>query len=171
MSSACFLHGLQAQRPNQPHGPPAHETPHLLTPDERDVLPKPAPVKVQQPMAVPVFLPPHLGELLGLHRVSLLQAIREVVVNAGILLLQRNGQGEDLLFGEAVKGSHKLVLAQDRAAFKPAAVLRRTRGCAHWPGLDGAIELLQAGAKARPPATIYSARRRCSLWPYYPGRL
>ena len=65
-------------------------------------------VKVEQTMAVPVFFASELLELFRLFRVVFLQAVGEIVVNAGVFFLERHGQREDLLFGERVKGSHRL---------------------------------------------------------------
>ena len=55
-----------------------------------------------------VFVTPQFVELLRLLRVILLEAIGEIVVDAGVFLLQRNGQREDFLFGERIKGAHRL---------------------------------------------------------------
>jgi hypothetical protein len=54
-------------------------------------------------MAVPVFVPAHFSELVRLLRVGICEAFDEIVINASVLLLLRNGQGEDLPFGEAVE--------------------------------------------------------------------
>ena len=80
-------HRLQTQRTHQPHGPPPHKPSHVLPPDQRYVLAEPRPVKLDQPMPMPVLLTPHLGKLFRLNRVGLLQPVGEVVVNARILLL------------------------------------------------------------------------------------
>ena len=65
--------------------------------------PNRAPVQLDQPMPMAVFLAPHLGELLRLRRVVLLQPVGEVVVDARVLLLLRDGQRENLLFLKAFK--------------------------------------------------------------------
>jgi hypothetical protein len=67
------------------------------------MLAKSLAVQIQQTMAVPVFVPAHFSELVRLLRVGICEAFDEIVINASVLLLLRNGQGEDLPFGEAVE--------------------------------------------------------------------
>ena len=66
-------------------------------------------VKFEQTMAVVIFLAAEFFELFRLLRVFLFQPVREIVVNAGVFFFQRDGQRENLLFGERFKGSHKFL--------------------------------------------------------------
>ena len=102
-----FLHGLETEWPHQPDRPPLHKTPDVLPPDERHVITETTSVNVEQPMAMPVLFAPEFFELFGLFRIIVLQAVGEVVVNSGVFFLERDGQGEDFLFAESFKGSHR----------------------------------------------------------------
>jgi hypothetical protein len=74
--------------------------------NERHVVPELLAIQVEQPVAVTVLIGPQLAELGRLCWKGFLQAIGEVVVNAGILFLQRNRQGQNFLFGETVEIAH-----------------------------------------------------------------
>src|ERR1035441_6570751 len=82
--------------------------PHILSPDQRDVLAEPVPVKLDQPMPMPILLPPHLGKLFRLRRVTLLQPVRKVVVDARVLFLLGNGQRKDLFLIKAIESDLEL---------------------------------------------------------------
>ena len=71
------------------------------------MLAEPVPVKLDQPMPMPVLLAPHLGELLRLGWVILLQPVRKIVIDARVLFLLGNGERENLLLRKALKRSHK----------------------------------------------------------------
>src|SRR5438309_5827258 len=83
-----------------------HEAAHVLPPNERHVIAEAAFVKLEQTVAVPVLFTAHFAELGGLRRVIFLQAVREIFVNSGVLLFERDGEGENFLFGEAAKSFH-----------------------------------------------------------------
>ena len=66
-------------------------------------------VKFEQAMAVVIFLAAEFFELFRLLRVFLFQPVGEIVVNAGVFFFERDGQRENLLFGERFEGSHRLL--------------------------------------------------------------
>ena len=102
-----LLDGLQAERPHEPDGFPVHKTAHVLPPDVRDVVAEAALVKFQQAVAMAVLFAAHGAEFFGLFGIIGLQAVGEILVDAGVFLFQRNGQREDFLFGQAVECFHK----------------------------------------------------------------
>src|SRR5207249_2012229 len=59
---------LSSRVTNQPDRPAVHKAPNILPADQRYVFAEAAPVKIEQAMAMGVFIPPELGELLGLGR-------------------------------------------------------------------------------------------------------
>ncbi len=102
-----FLDGLQPQRPHQPDGSAIHKTAHVLPPDERHMVAKTGLVQFQQPVAMAVLLTAHLAEFRRLLGIVRLQTLGEILVDAGVLLFQRNGQREDFLLGQTFKRFHK----------------------------------------------------------------
>src|SRR5262249_32921782 len=101
-----LTYGVQPQRANQPNGPPAHKPFNVVPADQWNVLAEALPVGVEQAMAMTVLFRAHLAELIRLRRVAVLQPFGEVVVNTGVFFLERYRQGEDFLFGEALKRTH-----------------------------------------------------------------
>jgi hypothetical protein len=63
--------------------------------------------QLQQPVPVPVFLRPHLAEFCRLFRIALLQALRKILIDPRVLLLQSDGQRQHFTLTETVKRSHK----------------------------------------------------------------
>src|SRR5439155_25735865 len=78
----------------------------VLTADEWDVVAEALPVQVEEAVAVAVLLGPQLAELLRRGREVLLEAVGEVVEDAGVLFLEGDGQGQDLLLAEALERAH-----------------------------------------------------------------
>ena len=107
-----LLDGLQAERPDEPDGFAVHEAAHVLPPDERDVVAEARFVKFEQAMAVAVFFAAHGAEFDGLFGIIFLQAVGKILVDAGVLFFQRDGEREDFLFGEAVECFHKKIIFQ-----------------------------------------------------------
>ena len=64
------------------------------------------PVEVDQAAAVLAFLGRHLGEHLGAGRVVGAQPLGEVGVDAAVLLLVADRQGEDVAFAEVGEPAH-----------------------------------------------------------------
>jgi hypothetical protein len=54
-------------------------------------------------MAMTVLFAAHDAEFFGLFRIIRLQAVGEIPVDARILLFERDGKGEDFLFGKTVE--------------------------------------------------------------------
>ena len=77
---------------------------HVVPADERQVFAEPLAVHVEQPMAVAVLDTAEAAELGRGGRVGGPQPLREVVVDAGVLLLQRDRQGEQLALGQGDGG-------------------------------------------------------------------
>ena len=89
-------HRLDPERLGQPDRLAAHEAAHVLAPDQRDVLAEPLAVEVDQhpPMAA-LFLG-HVVEHLGRRGIAFPQPFGEVTVDAPVLLLERDGERQDL---------------------------------------------------------------------------
>ena len=64
-------------------------------------------VMFEQAVAMDVLFAAHDAKFLGLFGIIFLQAGGEIFINARILLLERDGQREDFLFGKTVEGFHK----------------------------------------------------------------
>ena len=75
-------------------------------PFQRHMIAETAFVKFEQAVAVAVLFAAHDAEFLGLFGIIFLQAGGEILIDARVLLLERDGQREDFLFGKAVKGFH-----------------------------------------------------------------
>ena len=97
---------LGRQRVVGPDRLAADEPADVVAAHQRDVLAEPLAEHPQQPVPVPVLVGPHPAELVGDLRVLLLERRGQVLVDAGVLLLQRDRQGEDLPLGQAVEAAH-----------------------------------------------------------------
>ena len=95
-----FPHRVDAQRPYQPNRPPGDEALYVVAADQRDVLSEALPVHLDQAAAMLGLLCLHLLEHLRRSRVGLAQTVHEVAIDAAVLLLQRNGQRQDLPLGQ-----------------------------------------------------------------------
>src|SRR5262249_4150771 len=104
--SGLLAHRVQAQRPHQPNGFATDEALDILTADQRNVLAEAFAIQVQQAMAMAVFLSAHLAKFLRLGWITRLQPLGEIVVDAGVLLFERDGQGQNLLLTEALESAH-----------------------------------------------------------------
>ena len=69
-------------------------------------------VQLDKPVSVPVLLGAHLVEDRGRGGVVGLEPRREVAVDAGIFFFEADGQGQNLLLAEALKGSHRFASHQ-----------------------------------------------------------
>src|SRR5271166_6749826 len=82
-----------------------HKSAHILTADQRDVLAELLLVQLDQPATMPDLFLAHLFKnLCGTGKVFL-QVLAVVGVNAFVFFLQRNSEGKDLLFGQAIEVS------------------------------------------------------------------
>ena len=57
-----------------------------------------------------VFILPQLAKFCGLFGITGLQAGGKIFVNPCVLFLQRNGQGQDFTFTQAVESSHRILV-------------------------------------------------------------
>src|SRR5262249_49949630 len=85
----------------------AHEALHVLPANQRQVLAELCPIEVVQHAAVLDLLARHLLEHLGRARILRPQPVGKAVVDAGILLLAGDGEGEDLLLPQIGKALHR----------------------------------------------------------------
>jgi hypothetical protein len=100
--AGCF----QAQRTCEPYGAAFDEPPHVLAPDQRNVFAKFLLIEVLQPLTVAGFLLAHLFKSRrGIGKITA-EFLSEVGVDALVLFLQRNGQGEELLLRQLIEVSH-----------------------------------------------------------------
>src|ERR1035441_8852476 len=61
----------------------------------------------EEAMTVAVLFATHDAEFDGLFGIILMKAVGEILVDAGVLFFERDGEREDFLFREAVEGLHK----------------------------------------------------------------
>ena len=52
-------------------------------------------------MAMNIFLSAQVAEFLGLLRKAIAQSVGKIIINAGVLLLHGNGQGENFYVGSS----------------------------------------------------------------------
>jgi hypothetical protein len=83
-----------------------HETLHVLTPDEGQMLAEFPAVEIEQPRAVARFLFRHLVEHPGGRRKVLAQPLGNIAVDAAVLILIADGEGQYFLFGQVGKSLH-----------------------------------------------------------------
>src|SRR5262249_49268022 len=83
------------------------ETLHVLAADQRQVLAEFLPVEVVQHAAVLDLLLSHLVEHLRRARILRAQPVGESLIDAGILLLVGDREGEDFLFAQVGKALHR----------------------------------------------------------------
>lgn len=62
-------------------------------------------VEVEQAMLLPILVGRHVDQLLGDRREIGFQPVGKVGVDAGVLFLERDRQGQDLTLGQALEGS------------------------------------------------------------------
>ena len=77
-----------------------HEPADIAAPDQRNEIAEFVSVGVGQPAPVLVLLLGHLDEDLGGCREAFHEGIGEGRIGAGIVVLARDGEGEDFLFGQ-----------------------------------------------------------------------
>ena len=99
-------HLVEIQRQDLPDRLVLHEAAHVLAADQRDVLAEFPPVQFEQAVAVLALLLGHFGEHLGAAGILRPQALGDVGVDAVVLFLVGDGQGEDLAFGKLGEVAH-----------------------------------------------------------------
>ena len=108
--AGVVAHCVEPERAELPDGAARGETAHVLAADQRDVRAESFGVGVDQQAPVLVLLMRHVGEDVGGVGVIVSQALGEVAVDAAVLLLVADGEGEDFAFGQGVEGSHALYM-------------------------------------------------------------
>jgi hypothetical protein len=106
-----MAHGVEAERAHHPDRLVLDEAADVLAPDERYVLAEALAVDLDQPAAMLALLLRHLGEHLGRCGIVVGEPVRVLEVDALILLLERDGEREDLLFAQLGKVAHALPLS------------------------------------------------------------
>ncbi len=101
-----LAHRRQAERPHQPDRCARHKPLDIVAANERNVLAELLPVKLQQPMPMPVLLHAHFGKLVGNGGGVGPQSFREVGVDACVLFFERNRQCQNLALAQALESSH-----------------------------------------------------------------
>ena len=94
------------------------EAPHILAADQRDVLAEFGPVEFEQAVAVLAFFLGHLGEDMGAGRVLGPQAFGDIGVDAVVLFLVGDRQGEDFPLGQVGEIAHAGQCGQARQGVK-----------------------------------------------------
>jgi hypothetical protein len=98
-------HHVEAERPDQPYRTPPHEASDILSPQQRNVLAKPRPVCLDERGAVLRLLLLHLAEYGGRRRIGLPQPVREVAVDATVLLFERDRECDHFGLRQIIKVS------------------------------------------------------------------
>ena len=80
----------------------------VLAAHQRNVLAEFRNEEIDEPASVRVLLRRHLVKYLGGRRVVLVQAIREIGVNARVLFFIADGEGQHLALGQIVEIAHRL---------------------------------------------------------------
>ena len=99
--------GFEAERADQPQRAVAHESFHVLPPNQRHVFAELETIEIEQHAAMLDLLLSHLFEHLGRARILLAQPVGEPAIDAGILLLIGDGERENFLFAQVCKTFHR----------------------------------------------------------------
>ena len=99
--------GFQRQVGRQPDRPATQEALHILAADGGQHLAKAGLVDFEEHMAVAGLLLRHLLEDLGGGGIALAQILGEGHVDARVLFLGGNGEGQDFAWGQFGKGFHR----------------------------------------------------------------
>jgi hypothetical protein len=113
-----LAHGVQAERSHQPERLAMDEPANVLAANERDVLAELRPVELDQTVPMPALFGRHVRKDPGRRGIALAQPLREVVIDPLVLLLERDGEREDLLFRQVREVFH-------REGFPPAKAATR----------------------------------------------
>src|ERR1035437_7980906 len=107
IEAACFfLHGggllaydVEPERTNQPDGTPFYEALYVFATQQRDVFAKALAIGVKKTVTVADLFLPHAFENLRGRREAVLQALREIGIDARVFFFQRDGKGQDFFLG------------------------------------------------------------------------
>ena len=94
------------------------EAAHILAADQRNMLAEFRPVQFEQALAMLALFLGHLGEDLGAAGILAPQALGDVGIDAVVLFLVGDRQGEDFAFGEVGKVAHGAHIGDWLAAVK-----------------------------------------------------
>jgi len=94
---------LQPQVFDQPNRAAGVETCHMFAPDQRNGLAEPLRMQVDQQGAMLILFRGHAIEHTRAGRVVGAQALSVTAIDARVILLGRNRQGDDLLFGQVAE--------------------------------------------------------------------
>ena len=83
-----------------------HEALHILAANEGDMVAEALLEELDQPAAMAGFLLPHAFEDFGGGGIVFTKAVGEIAIDALVLFFERDGEGENLTFGEAFEATH-----------------------------------------------------------------
>jgi hypothetical protein len=108
MRSANLRTSLSPERPHQPQRPRfvLDEVTHVLAADQRQVLAEFLAMEIEKARAMLDLLIGHFVEHFRGRRKLCTQAFGEAAIDAAVLLLVGDGEGEDFLLGEVGKAFH-----------------------------------------------------------------
>jgi hypothetical protein len=102
-----LAHGVQAERSHQPERLAMNEPANVLAANERDVLAELRPVELDQTVPMPALFGRHVRKDAGRRGIALAQPLRELVIDPLVLLLERDGEREDLLLRQVREVFHR----------------------------------------------------------------
>ena len=114
MARGLIADRIQAERLHQPDRLAMHEAAHVLAADERDVVAEFLVKQLDQAAAMAGFLFAHAFEDRGGGGKVLAQALGVIGVDALVFFFERNGQGQDLAFRQAVEAAHTFSMTLGR---------------------------------------------------------
>ena len=100
-----FANGRKPEWLHQPDRLALHEALDVLPADQRDVLAESGAVELDQAMPVPILFGRHRAEDLGAGGIARLESLCKLAEDPGILLLERDGQGQNFLLIETLERS------------------------------------------------------------------
>lgn len=101
-----FLHGFQAEGTDEPDGAASDEAADVFAADHRDMVAETGAVMLEEAVAMQILLLLEIEEHGGLGGVGFPQAICEIGIDARVVLLEGDGEGEDFFFRQAFKSAH-----------------------------------------------------------------
>jgi hypothetical protein len=98
---------VEIERRHQPQRFLGDEALHILATDQRQIFAEFRPIELEQPGAMAHLLVRHLVEDFGGSRIFRAQAFGEAAIDAAVLVLAGDGEGDDFPFGELGKAPHE----------------------------------------------------------------
>ena len=187
MASASWRTEFEAERADLPDRLVLDEAANVLATDQRDVFAELLLVQLDQAAAVLALLRAHLAEHIGGGGIVVAQALGDVGVDAAVLFLVGDRQGEDFAFGQLGEVSHggNLAGARERSSkamndanathLRPISSTILRAACHALPSVQarprmcGMSEtLLDVKGLELPAAGVARQPDRCAAW--RPGR-